>query len=299
MAVTWRTASGSLAVLVLAAVTGCSTNTTDTSYSAREYPSPSGSHARPWSDGARESTDRMPDPSGIQFVLIHGGRCVIGSPPDEPGRKSAAENPCEVVLPSFAISATEVTQEQYWTIVEPGRSISASENGLPITGVTWYEAVNFCNLLTIKYGLTYRLPTEAEWEYACRAGTERMFGVWTGRTTLDEAVASFGVGDPGRLERGAMASFNVNSIAPKGVASFEPNALGLYDMHGNVWEWCDLPRDAVELDDAPSPLHRPIRGGAFSSTNYLDCRCAHRAWQPMNEAVSSIGFRVLREESIP
>ena len=146
--------------------------------------------------------------------------------------RSGAEGPQHsVTVPEFWLGKYAVTQAQYQAVM--GANLSRfTENGAnrPVEKVSWQEAVAFCEKLSQQTGRTYRLPSEAEWEYACRAGTTTPFHFGATMTT-------------------DLANYNGNYTygdGPKGmylertteVGSFPPNAFGLYDMHGNVWEWC-------------------------------------------------------------
>ncbi|MEH2450126.1 formylglycine-generating enzyme family protein [Nostoc sp.] len=187
-----------------------------------------------------------------------------------------------------------MTQEQYQQIMgsNPSNFKGAKR---PIEQVSWNDAVEFCKKLSQKIGRKYRLPSEAEWEYACRAGTTTPFHF--GETITTE-----------------LANYDGNytyASAPKGksrqetteVGSFSPNAFGLYDMHGNVWEWCQdtwhdtykgAPSDGSAWIDTDSP-NRVLRGGSwFNFPSY--CRSASRGnsyWAGRDGIVDIIGFRVV------
>ena len=195
----------------------------------------------------------------IDMVLIPAGTFIMGSPASEPNRNSD-ETQHSVTVSSFYMGKYEVIQAQYEAVMGNNPSNITGTN-LPVEMVTWYDAVEFCNKLSEIEGLQpvytiagrnpvsgypitsatvtvdwskngYRLPTEAEWEYACRAGTETAFNWGTNQITSTQAnfIASFNLynGSPLGIQRST-------TIA---VGSFAPNAWGLYDMHGNVWEWC-------------------------------------------------------------
>lgn len=251
-----------------------------------EQPTESPNKARP----GRLSSPLPSDPTEIAFAKIPGGVGRIGSPSSEPGRDARTERTRSVRVKPFQISVTEITQAQYWAVMNPSRRFDSEESAMPVTNLTWYEANQFCQLLTVRTGVTHRLPTEVEWEYACRAGKDEMIAVWAGRSPLSDALRSYHRGDSGKLQRGIGASCNIDTNSVLAVGQFPPNVFGLYDMHGNCWEWC-----SIEGSDLPSPMHAPIRGGSAISTNYLDCRSANRAWQLMTEATPAIGFRIVRE----
>jgi len=153
--------------------------------------------------------------------------------------------------------------------------------------VSWNDAVEFCRRLSEKTGRNARLPTEAEWEYACRAGTTTPYPF--GDTLTDER-AHFGGSARGGPER----------EGTKPVGSFPANAWGLHDMHGNVWEWCSdwhgaYPAEAVvDPQGASTGLSRAIRGGSWFNLPHL-CRSASR-WLGPKYSYSSVGFRIALDE---
>lgn len=159
--------------------------------------------------------------------------------------------------------------------------------------VSWYQAVEFCERLSRYSGQDYRLPTEAEWEYACRASTETLF--YCGETiTTDQANYdgdyTFGKGPKGQYREKTTT-----------VGSFAANSLGLYDMHGNVWEWCldnwhedykNAPTDGTAWLDKNDNYRLVLRGGAWD--NYPRyCRSASRDWNVPDLQGDNIGFRVV------
>jgi formylglycine-generating enzyme required for sulfatase activity len=154
---------------------------------------------------------------------------------------------------------------------------------LPIESVSWNDAQEFCKKVSAKTGQTVRLPTEAEWEYACRAGTTTAY--YSGDTEAD-------------LGRAAWYGANINGSTHP-VGQKEPNAWGLYDMHGNVWEWCqDYWYEEYEAGAATDPqgpdtgTSRVLRGG-FWLANPWFCRSAFRSvWAP-GRRDGSFGFRVV------
>ena len=185
---------------------------------------------------------------------------------------------------AFYIGATEVTQAQYEALMADNPSNPKGPN-LPVAKVSWHEAVEFCKRLSAKEGKTYRLPTEAEWEYACRAGstTEYCFG-----------------DDKSRLSSYAWYDKNSDDQAHR-VRKKKPNAWGLYDMHGNVFEWCadwyvagyhqqSPVKDPKGLEDGG--LGRVLRGGNWVSRPYF-VRSAHRGRFYPDHPANIVGFRVV------
>ncbi|MHC4641530.1 MAG: formylglycine-generating enzyme family protein, partial [Planctomycetota bacterium] len=165
------------------------------------------------------------------------------------------------ITKGFFLGTTEVTQAQYKEVMGKNPSRIKGEDN-PVVKVSWSDAVEFCNRLSEKEGRIYRLPTEAEWEYACRAGTTTPF--YTGET-INTSQVNFN-GDPisGYVTKG------IDRGRTTSVGSFQPNGFGLYDMHGNVWEWCidwyaeDYYKVSPSTDPQgpPTGMSRVIRGGA-------------------------------------
>ncbi|MBX9623116.1 MAG: SUMF1/EgtB/PvdO family nonheme iron enzyme, partial [Gemmataceae bacterium] len=226
----------------------------------------------------RPAPEPKPDPdrpvegfansAGMKLVRVNGGKFRMGSPKAEPGRRTD-EGPAREVLVDgpFLMGATEVTHAQYARVTgaaPPGSAVvkrAASAADFPVEMVSYDDAVAFCRRLTEKEGelptarpgWAYRLPTEAEWEYACRAGTTGPF--WTGRTLANRRQALYtpaGEGPGSVLEVGEPDG-PVEGIPGK-VGAFPPNPWGLLDTHGNVAEWCQdwyAPYPADGPADAP------------------------------------------------
>jgi len=152
----------------------------------------------------------------IKLVSISGGSFLMGSPLSEAGRDKDEGPQSEVTVKSFYLDSDEVTQAQYQAVMGSNPSSFKGDN-LPVDGVTWIEANEFCRKLSQATGRAYRLPTEAEWEYAARAGSS---GPFSGDLT-------------------AMSWYGTNSgHRAHPVGQKQPNKFGLYDMNGNLWEWC-------------------------------------------------------------
>ena len=216
----------------------------------------------------------------------------MGSPSDELLRKSNEGPQHRVrITNDFYIGSTEVTQAQYAAIMETNPSHFKGEDN-PVETVSWNNAVEFCRKLSEMEGKKYRLPTEAEWEYACRAGTTTPF--YTGET-IDTSQANYN----GRevYGNGTKGVFRRRTIA---VGSFPPNAFGLYDMHGNVWEWCQdwYASNYYSTSPTTDPQgpstgdHRVLRGG-FWIVYPGNCRSSVRDWNTPVNRLSSNGFRIL------
>ncbi len=252
---------------------------------------------------------------GMRFVLVPAGRFLRGAPPDEADRSPDEEPRHEVdISRPFYLGLYQVTQEEYERVVgmnpshfSPFGTASEKVGGLdtsrlPVEQVSWEDAVAFCRLLSDlpqerKRNRHYRLPTEAEWEYACRAGTTTAFAFGN---TLSSAQANFdgqfpyGGAPPGPyLER------------TTAVGSYRPNAWGLYDMHGNVWEWCAdwhglYPHDGAPLKDptgSRTGVRRVLRGGSWNYTA-KGCRSAVRNGLSPANHYKIVGCRVVLVASL-
>jgi len=187
----------------------------------------------------------------LEMVLVPAGRFMMGSPKKEKDRDDD-ETQHEVTLTKpFYMGKYEVTQEQ-WEAVMGKNPNSTKGASLPVMNVSWGDCQEFIEKLNASTKGGYRLPTEAEWEYACRAGTTTAYSFGDKITPKDANYDDSGIGKP--IE----------------VGSYKPNAFGLYDMHGNVWEWCedleaDYPKGAI-IDPKGGPATeepRVLRGGSW------------------------------------
>jgi formylglycine-generating enzyme required for sulfatase activity len=246
-----------------------------------------------------EETVEVSDGVTMTFVLVPPGTFRTGSPPDE-GEHEKDESLHEVTLTEpFDLGKTEVTQAQYQALT--GQSPSYFEGAdLPVELVTWEEAHDYAAKLTKKQSdnHVYRLPTEAEWEYACRGGrpSSRPFGVGDGRA-LSSREANFNGDYPyGGADKGPYLHATCR------VGSYPANALGLFDMHGNVDEWCadwygPYPEGDVTNPTGPSEgLGRVVRGGSWIS-HAGSCRAAVRGRFGPRLRFYDLGFRLAR--SVP
>jgi len=217
----------------------------------------------------------------------------MGSPPDEPGRNLDEGPQTKVVLPQgFWLGRCEVTQAEFQAIMGTNPSNTTDDPNQPVDKVNWHEAMEYCAKLTrqaqaanrLPAGYGYRLPTEAEWEYACRAGTKTRF--------------SFG-DDKAETQLTDYAWFLRNSEStPHPVGKKRPNPWGLFDMHGNVWEWCldrwegALPGGCVTNNPtAAEGTLRVARGGSWLYDGKA-CRSANRDDYSPSNRCSDLGFRV-------
>lgn len=250
----------------------------------------------------------------LQMAQIDRGTFFMGSPENELERIHTEGPQRQVNISSpFFMSRTPITQRQ-WRVVaglppvdrtiklEPDPSHFKGD-GRPVEKVSWFEAVEFCERLSNKTGRSYRLPSEAEWEYACRAGTTSPFHYGATISTdlakyrginykeKDKEYKGFyGGGSQGEYREGTNE-----------VMKLSPNAFGLYDMHGNVYEWCadywhdnyeNAPTDGSVWTDGGFETHRVLRGGSWAN-NPGSCRSASRLGYYPAPQVAIIGFRVV------
>lgn len=216
-----------------------------------------------------------------EFVKIEPGEFLMGGPPDEEGRFDDEVQHRVMITKAFELQTTPVTQSQYEVVMGVNPSRFKGENN-PVEMVSWNDAQEFIKRLNAgqtKY--TYRLPTEAEWEYAARAGTS---GPYPFNTDELDAYAWYDKNSDGKTHP---------------VGQKKPNAWGLYDMHGNVWEWCQdwyrpYPARAANEPQGPSiGSRRVIRGGSWGGyPRYL--RSARRRSFGPGLRDDGVGFRLVR-----
>ena len=252
------------------------------------------------------------------FVLIRGGTFKMGSPESENWRGND-ENQHEVTLSDFYIGRYEVTQSEYQSVMNENPS-NFKGSQLPVENVSWIEAVKYCNARSEKEGLTpaysingnkviwdrgadgYRLPTEAEWEYACRAGTTTPFNT---ENSISANEANYYGHYPYEIEENY---FSQSKLTTKpgiyrgetvNVGSFKPNGLGLYDMHGNVAEWCwdvygEYSTEAQTNPTGPSEGTRRVNRGGGWNDFAKNIRSAYRAATPQENRSFNLGIRLVR-----
>jgi formylglycine-generating enzyme required for sulfatase activity/tRNA A-37 threonylcarbamoyl transferase component Bud32 len=235
----------------------------------------------------------------IEMVSIPSGNCSIGSPKDEGDSDEKPQH--KVNLAPFYLGKFPVTQAQWMAVAalpkiqtflnpEPARFKGANR---PVENVSWYEAVEFCDRLSQKTGKNYRLPSETQWEYACRGGTITPFHF--GETITSELANYNGTSSYAEAPKG-LYRFQTTDVG-----SFKPNAFGLYDLHGNVWEWCadswhnnynGAPTDGSIWESGGDRSLKLLRGGSWND-HPPNCRSACRLrYQPDCKA-SIVGFRVV------
>jgi eukaryotic-like serine/threonine-protein kinase len=242
---------------------------------------------------ARYFTEELGNSLLLEMVEIPAGEFIMGSPESEAGRESNEGPQHRVSVRRFFMGRFTVIQAQWQQIMGNTPAHFKGENR-PVEQVSWNNAHTFCKKLSQQTGRTYRLPSEAEWEYACRAGTTTPF--YFGPTITPELVNyigdyAYGSGSKGKYRR---------ETTP--VGSFPANGFGLYDMHGNVWEWCedvwhqsyvDAPTDGSAWVSS-GDLTYLLRGGSWD-THPRFCRSAFRDNDIPGYHVSLIGFRVVCE----
>ncbi len=236
------------------------------------------------------------DSIGYEMVYIPPGTFTMGSPSNESGRFDDEGQHNVTITKGYYMGSTEVTQSQWEKIMGSNpskfKSWLGTKRDCPVEHVSWKDCQKFVRKLNQIEGVnTYRLPTEAEWEYGCRAGTDTPFN--TGRC-LSTDQANYDGNYP--LSWCLKGTYREKTLPVKSCA---PNAWGLYDMHGNVWEWCsdgygNYPSGSVtDPDGAPTGSPRVARGGGWSFSARL-CRSANRDKYDPSGRLSFLGFRLSR-----
>jgi formylglycine-generating enzyme required for sulfatase activity len=240
------------------------------------------------------SGDVITNTIGMTLNKIPAGTFMMGSPVTEKDRESSETQHKVTITKPFYMQTTEVTQGQ-WTAVmgtEPWKGKGNVKEGpnYAVTYVNWNDAVEYCKKLSEQEDKTYRLPTEAEWEYACRAGTQTTWNFGD-----DEKV----LGDYAWYRENA---YNIDEKYAHQVGLKKSNAFGLYDMHGNVWECCsdyfdkDYYKESSE-NDPQGPAQgsfRVLRGGSWNFST-RGTRSAHRGRLDAGLRYGNDGFRLVRE----
>ncbi len=248
------------------------------------------------------------------LVLIHGGTFQMGSPTDEPERDND-EVQHSVTVADFYMAETELTQKDYQTVIGTDPSENKGDK-LPVTNITWYDAVKYCNELSKAKGLTpcyeisdntvvwnraadgYRLPTEAEWEYAARANTATPFNF--GDYVYDENANCYNAYGYNNDASGQWINGYIEHTVD--VKSYKPNSFGLYDMHGNaaewVWDWYGEYANTSAKDPTGSQTgnYKIARGGGWNDFP-KHIRSAYRSAFPADVPLYSIGMRIVRNAS--
>ncbi|BAG05403.1 bifunctional serine/threonine-protein kinase/formylglycine-generating enzyme family protein [Microcystis aeruginosa] len=229
-------------------------------------------------------TEKLPGGLQLAMVELPGGKFMMGSPDSDPDARDNEKPQHQVQVNSFAIGKYPVTQAQYEAVMGNNPSLFQNNPQNPVEKVSWNDAQAFCQKLSQITGKTYRLPTEAEWEYACRAGT----------------TTRYYFGDDAN-QLGDYAWHNGNSQdKTHPVGQKRPNAWGLYDMSGNVWEWCEdnwhdnyigAPKDGSAWLTNDND-YQILRGGSWYDDPYF-CRSAYRDFLYRRVNDYYFGFRVV------
>ena len=238
----------------------------------------------------------------LEMIELPAGRFEMGAADGEEDTLASEKPRHGVVVPAFAMARFPVTQAQ-WAIVatwpQVSRPLDAGPSGfkgddLPVECVSWHDAVEFCARLSVRTGRRYRLPSEAEWEYAARAGTSSPFAF--GETITPEVVNYDGNYPYAAAPKGLYRR-RTTRVGELAVA----NVFGLVDMHGNVWEWCQdswhenyegAPADGRSWEDGGDASLRVLRGGSWIRFARI-CRSAFRGGYAPDVRDDVIGFRVL------
>jgi formylglycine-generating enzyme required for sulfatase activity len=217
----------------------------------------------------------------MELVLVRAGEFMMGAPADEGGYDEDEGPQHRVTIGKpFYMGKHEVTEAEWVAVTGTFPSTSRAGADYPVKNTSWDDATEFCRKLSRKVGREIRLPTEAEWEYACRAGTRTTYGFGDSAEQLGD-YAWFGTNSGGKIHP---------------VGARKPNAWGLYDMHGNVWEWCQdwydrYPGSTAAREDFGQRL-RMMRGGSWV-TDLEMCRAAFRgAGVPDDRYTDDRGVRV-------
>jgi formylglycine-generating enzyme required for sulfatase activity len=239
----------------------------------------------------------QPNISDDGLVFVKGGTFSMGCTSEQQGCKSD-EHAHQVTLSDFYIGRYEVTQKEWADIMGYNPSYFRYGDNYPVEQVSWDDIQTFLTKLNAKYpNHNYRLPTEAEWEYAARGGgKEVVFG--NGKNVLDPKEANFNASAAYEKPYSVAGEYR-NKTTP--VDSFIPNALGLYDMSGNVYEWCSDWYGADYYKNSPSSnprgptsgSYRVLRGGSWNFSP-LDCRVANRNGSTPDDRYGHVGFRLAR-----
>jgi len=244
------------------------------------------------------SEERYENSLGMEFVRVPGGTFIMGTATEGP--PDSKEIPHQVTLTKpFYLQTTEVTLQQWRAVM--GMPIFGRRKGTgntPVTRVSWHDSMKFIKKLNEKGEGTYRLPTEAEWEYACRAGSSDAYP-WGNHIECTQAMFS---NQPLKADECVeyVKSRGLTEDAPAPVGSYPSNAWGFYDMNGNVWEWCEdwfdkYPRSAqVDPQGPASGTDKVRRGGSYFSQKG-SCRCTNRAYGHPSARYQTTGFRLIRE----
>ena len=241
------------------------------------------------SASAQYFTEDLGESVTLDIIAIPAGNFVMGA--RGKNHNSDESPPHEVHVPAFGLSKYSITQAQYQAVMGKKPSMFSGEN-LPVERVNWHDAREFCQKLAIMTGKQYRLPSEAEWEYACKAGSTTTFflgDMITSKFANFHGEVAWNNG-PGGVFRGQTTE----------VGMFPPNKFGLYDMHGNVFDWCediyeanyrDAPNNGIAWEIQDGEELRVLRGGSWYHTP-IACASTTRLRIQPNYRAPDIGIRV-------
>jgi sulfatase modifying factor 1 len=242
-------------------------------------------HAQDKKDPPKPFTNSI----GMKFDWIKPGSFMMGSPANEAGRDKGEIQHKVTLTKGFYMGVYTVTQEEWQSVMGNNPSDFKGEKNLPVEMVSWDDCQEFIKKLREKDKKPYRLPTEAEWEYACRAGTKTPFSF--GETISTDQANYKGNVAYGNGKKGVYRE----KTTP--VGSFPANAWGLYDTHGNLFQWCqdwlgDYPqKDVVDPQGPDEGQYRVLRGGSWNFYPQ-NCRSALRFYHLPGHRNGSVGFRV-------
>ena len=256
---------------------------------------------------ARYFVEELEQGVTLDMTYVPDGVFMMGKSKEDFYDVTLNEIQHQVHVSAFHMGKFEVTQQQWVAVMHHNLSTNQGAD-LPVENVSWEDAVEFCKRLSIVTGRHYRLPSEAEWEYAARAGTTTSFSFGAEITTqlanyLDIYSENNSTVDAEPPLEGSVAAYDENGVQylqTKPVGSFFPNAFGLYDMHGNVYEFCqdawhdnydNAPTDGSAWGNGSDENAVIIRGGSF---NYYEenCHSSHRYGTVANDRYHGTGFRV-------
>jgi formylglycine-generating enzyme required for sulfatase activity len=225
----------------------------------------------------------------MTFSFIPPGSFLMGSPEQEEGRQSIATLHPVSLTKGFWLGTHEVTQAQWQRVLGKNPSLFKGDENRPVERITWDDCQGFCRKMEEKTEQRFRLPTEAEWEYSCRAGTTTPF--FFGATISTDQANYHGDYTYGGGTKGVYRK----QTTP--VGQFPPNAWGLYDLHGNLWDWCQDGYGEYNLVDIEDPLNdnktaRVLRGGSWGD-GPSRCRSAFRNWNAPFDRTDYCGCRLV------
>jgi sulfatase modifying factor 1 len=239
---------------------------------------------------------------GMEFVLIPAGTFIMGSPQDELYRdKREIQHTVRISKP-FYIQTTEVTLGQWWALM--GKKLFGRRKGpdtIPVVEVSWHDCMDFIKKLNALSAWSYRLPTEAEWEYACRAGSTTAYS-WGNAIDCGKAMyANNSLKSDECLDYIKSKGMFIDRPAP--VKSYHSNTWGLYDMHGNVWEWCHdwygdyTMQSKIDPRGPDSGTMKVRRGGSWFKYGY-SCRSGNRNSGHPSSRLKTTGFRLVAQKPV-